>query len=191
MNRNNWAAQFDEETRWEIYRETTKLPDWLAAVRWLEEKHGVCIGKSAYYSFCAAMRQEEAEERIARLRARCTEAEGITKGAKISNADMAEALKCLAIDCALEGDSAQSMRYATAATALMDREQKGKELELKEARQKTAEESLKLAREKFEFDAAKAAMAKAAEIKTISADAELAEDEKIARVREALFGVRS
>lgn len=62
---------------------------------------------------------------------------------------------------------------------------------LKAAAQQTKDEQLKLAREKFEFDAAKAAMAKAAEIKSISADDSLAADEKIARVRAALFGVET
>ena len=62
---------------------------------------------------------------------------------------------------------------------------------LKAAAQQTKDEQLRLAREKFEFDAAKTAMAKAAEIKSISADDTLAADEKIARVRAALFGVDS
>lgn len=62
---------------------------------------------------------------------------------------------------------------------------------LKAAAQETKDAQLKLAREKFEFDAAKAAMAKAAEIKSISADDSLAADEKIARVRAVLFGVET
>jgi len=52
----------------------------------------------------------------------------------------------------------------------------------------TKDEQLRLAREKFEYDAAKKAMELAAEIKTVAADDALDDDEKIQKVREALFG---
>ena len=81
--------------------------------------------------------------------------------------------------------------FASAAAMFRTTDQRERELKLKAAAQQTKDEQLKLAREKFEFDAAKAAMAKAAEIKSISADDSLAADEKIARVRAALFGVET
>lgn len=61
-------------------------------------------------------------------------------------------------------------------------------LRLTERAQQTKEDQLKLAREKFEFDAAKKAMELAAEIKDVAGDDSLDDDEKIAKVREALFG---
>lgn len=50
-------------------------------------------------------------------------------------------------------------------------------------------EQLRLARERFEWDAAKAAMAKLEELRSIKGRNDLDEDDKLDKVRAALFGV--
>jgi hypothetical protein len=49
-------------------------------------------------------------------------------------------------------------------------------------------QELTLARDKFEFDAAKACLAKLPQLKTISTNKELSEDQKLEQARLALFG---
>ena len=77
-----------------------------------------------------------------------------------------------------------STSFAQIIGSVLDRQK----LRLTERAQQTKEDQLRLAREKFEFDAAKKAMELAAEIKDVAGDDSLDDDEKIAKVREALFG---
>lgn len=209
-----WGEQLPEEKRWEIYN-LTKPPSpeevegrecsdgrspggqssrpWLRDFErdvkpYLERERIFVPGRTAWYRFLARMRKLERVKLVAEVEGSAETAKDIAR-VNIDFAKAAEAFKALAVDAAMSGDDQTAQTYARAAAAFRDQDLKSRELSLKEERQKTAEKQLALAREKFEFDAAKAAMAKAAEIKSISADDSLAADEKIAKVRAALFGV--
>ena len=145
--------------------------------------------RTAFYAWLTAMREEEHEHRMGQAAIAAAEAAALG-GRCTKDEALIQAFKALATDVALTtGDAKTASAFVNSAMAIKDRLQKEQELALKSAAQSTKDEQLKLAREKFEFDAAKAAMEKAAEIKTISADDALAADEKIAKVRAALFGV--
>jgi hypothetical protein len=72
--------------------------------------------------------------------------------------------------------------FVSAATALIDRMQKERDLELKAAAQETKDEQLKLAREKFEAAERRENAAKGA-----LADNRLTDADKIAKMKE-IFG---
>ena len=110
------------------------------------------------------------------------------KSAKIDNADLVEGLKNLGCNALSSGDleAGRDLLQDFRDTARLMLEQQANDL--KARAQATKEDQLKLAREKFEFDAAKRAMELAAEINTVAGDDSLDDDEKIQKVREALFG---
>ena len=186
----SWAAGLSEEQSWELYSKARRC-QWQEAAAWAVKEFGLEKGPSrtAFYAWMTAMREEEHEHRMGQ--AAIAAAEAAALGGKCTKDEaLIQAFKALATDVALTtGDARSASAFVNSAMAIKDRLQKEQELALKSAAQSTKDEQLKLAREKFEFDAAKAAMEKAAEIKTISADDALAADEKIAKVRAALFGV--
>lgn len=186
----SWAAGLSEEQSWELYSKARRC-QWQEAAAWAVKEFGLEKGPSrtAFYAWMTAMREEEHEHRMGQ--AAIAAAEAAALGGKCTKDEaLIQAFKALATDVALTtGDAKTASAFVNSAMAIKDRLQKEQELALKSAAQSTKDEQLKLAREKFEFDAAKAAMEKAAEIKTISADDALAADEKIAKVRAALFGV--
>ena len=186
----SWAAGLSEEQSWELYSKARRC-QWQEAAAWAVKEFGLEKGPSrtAFYAWMTAMREEEHEHRMGQ--AAIAAAEAAALGGKCTKDEaLIQAFKALATDVALTtGDAKSASAFVNSAMAIKDRLQKEQELALKSAAQSTKDEQLKLAREKFEFDAAKAAMEKAAEIKTISADDALAADEKIAKVRAALFGV--
>jgi len=110
------------------------------------------------------------------------------KSAKIDNATLIEGLKNLGCNALSVGDQETGLDLLKdfRDTARLMLEQQANDL--KARAQDTKDEQLKLAREKFEYDAAKKAMELAAEIKNVSADDALDDDEKIQKVRKALFG---
>ena len=75
------------------------------------------------------------------------------------------------------------MAFVSAATALIDRMQKERDLELKAAAQETKDEQLKLAREKFEAAERRENAAKAA-----VTDNRLSDTERMARLKE-IYGL--
>ena len=186
----SWAAGLSEEQSWELYSKARRC-QWQEAAAWAVKEFGLEKGPSrtAFYAWMTAMREEEHEHRMGQ--AAIAAAEAAALGGKCTKDEaLIQAFKALATDVALTtGDAKSASAFVNSAMAIKDRLQKEQELALKSAAQSTKDEQLKLAREKFEFDAAKAAMEKAAEIKSISADDALAADEKIAKVRAALFGV--
>ena len=204
VNNNAWGEDLPEETRRQIYAYTKPPTDeereggrpWLHDFfedvwPWLSLQGIVEPSKSAWYRFIKRMRVAEAEERRISVEAAKEIAEGV-RHVRVDARLVADYLTSRALDAATDQrpESQQSAAILAAAAAKFHASAIAEEkLKLDAARQKTKDAQLKLAREKFEFDAAKAAMAKAAEIKSISADDALTADEKIARVREALFGV--
>lgn len=186
----SWAAGLSEEQSWALYSKARRC-QWQEAAAWAVKEFGLEKGPSrtAFYAWMTAMREDEHEHRMGQAAIAAAEAAALG-GRCTKDEALIQAFKALATDVALTtGDAKTASAFVNSAMAIKDRLQKEQELALKSAAQSTKDEQLKLAREKFEFDAAKAAMEKAAEIKTISADDALAADEKIAKVRAALFGV--
>ena len=186
----SWAAGLSEEQSWALYSKARRC-QWQEAAAWAVKEFGLEKGPSrtAFYAWLTAMREEEHEHRMGQAAIAAAEAAALG-GRCTKDEALIQAFKALATDVALTtGDAKTASAFVNSAMAIKDRLQKEQELALKSAAQSTKDEQLKLAREKFEFDAAKAAMEKAAEIKTISADDALTADEKIAKVRAALFGV--
>lgn len=186
----SWAAGLSEEQSWALYSKARRC-QWQEAAAWAVKEFGLEKGPSrtAFYAWLTAMREDEHEHRMGQAAIAAAEAAALG-GRCTKDEALIQAFKALATDVALTtGDAKTASAFVNSAMAIKDRLQKEQELALKSAAQSTKDEQLKLAREKFEFDAAKAAMEKAAEIKTISADDALAADEKIAKVRAALFGV--
>lgn len=186
----SWAAGLSEEQSWALYSKARRC-QWQEAAAWAVKEFGLEKGPSrtAFYAWLTAMREEEHEHRMGQAAIAAAEAAALG-GRCTKDESLIQAFKALATDVALTtGDAKTASAFVNSAMAIKDRLQKEQELALKSAAQSTKDEQLKLAREKFEFDAAKKAMEKAAEIKTISADDALAADEKIAKVRAALFGV--
>lgn len=186
----SWYATLSEEQLWQLYS-VAKRCQWFETVAHAQKEFGLeaKVSRSAYYRWLDWMRGEESERRLAQARIAALEAGELAKTMGLKDETAIKAYKSLAAEFALKSDSKTANRFMQMAMALRDRQLRSREVELKDAAQTTKDEQLKLAREKFEFDAAKAAMEKAAEIKTISADDALAADEKIAKVRAALFGV--
>lgn len=186
----SWYATLSEEQLWQLYS-VAKRCQWFETVAHAQKEFGLeaKVSRSAYYRWLDWMRGEESERRLAQARIAALEAGELAKTMGLKDETAIKAYKSLAAEFALKSDSKTANRFMQMAMALRDRQLRSREVELKDAAQSTKDEQLKLAREKFEFDAAKAAMEKAAEIKTISADDALAADEKIAKVRAALFGV--
>ena len=186
----SWAAGLSEEQSWALYSKARRC-EWQEAAAWAVKEFGLEKGPSrtAFYAWLTAMREDEHEHRMGQAAIAAAEAAALG-GRCTKDEALIQAFKALATDVALTtGDAKTASAFVNSAMAIKDRLQKEQELALKSAAQSTKDEQLKLAREKFEFDAAKKAMEKAAEIKTISADDALAADEKIAKVRAALFGV--
>ena len=186
----SWAAGLSEEQSWALYSRARRC-QWQEAAAWAVKEFGLEKGPSrtAFYAWLTAMREDEHEHRMGQAAIAAAEAAALG-GRCTKDEALIQAFKALATDVALTtGDAKTASAFVNSAMAIKDRLQKEQELALKSAAQSTKDEQLKLAREKFEFDAAKKAMEKAAEIKTISADDALAADEKIAKVRAALFGV--
>lgn len=186
----SWYATLSEEQLWQLYS-VAKRCQWFETVAHAQKEFGldVKVSRSAYYRWLDWMRGEESERRLAQARIAALEVGDLAKTFGLKDETAIAAYKSLAAEFALKSDAKTAKRFMAMAMALRDRQLRSREVDLKDAAQSTKDEQLKLAREKFEFDAAKAAMEKAAEIKTISADDALAADEKIAKVRAALFGV--
>ncbi len=196
-----WEAALDEGTQRELYRLTKPrteeeckegrpyLRDFERDVLpYLSLRGIVAPGRSSWYRFLGRMREEEAAQTVISVETSKRIARGI-QAASVDAALAADMLTGLAVDAAARHNEEAMKILASAAAMFASSAQRDRELKLKADKSRRDDEALKLAREKFEFDAAKTAMAKAAEIKSISADDSLAADEKIAKVRAALFGV--
>lgn len=190
LRTDSWAAGLSEDQQWQIYYKSRALK-WNEAAAWAVKEFGLDRqpSRTGFYEWAAHMREEESAHRLGQAATAAAEAAALAKTQAKDDA-LIGAYKAMAAELALRtGSAKEAQRFVEMAMSLRDRDQKERELKLKTAAQETKDAQLKLAREKFEFDAAKQAMEKAAEIKSISADDSLAADEKIAKVRAALFGV--
>lgn len=191
LRTDSWAAGLTEEQSWQLYYKSRALR-WNEAADWAVKEFGVdAPSRTAFYAWLGHMRADESAHRLEQAATAAAEAAALAKTQTSDEAQIA-AYKAMATELALRtGSAKEAEKFINMAGALADKRLKAAELKLKARAQETKDEQLKLAREKFEFDAAKAAMDKAAEIKSISADDALAADEKIAKVRAALFGVET
>lgn len=144
-----WGENLSEALKWELYKlgDYEEACDRLAALKLSGELEVEPPSRAGWYRFLCRLR---AEENIGRLLGGVAEAEETAAKAQISNATLANALKALAADRVFSGDDKAGVAFVSAATALIDRIQKERDLELKAAAQETKDERLKLAREKFE-----------------------------------------
>ena len=144
-----WGEDLSEALKWELY----KLADYeagcdrLAELKLSGELDIEPPSRAGWYRFLTRRR---AEENIGRIQGGVAEAENIAATSHISDATLVNALKALAADRVTSGDDKAGVAFVSAATALIDRMQKERDLELKAAAQETKDEQLKLAREKFE-----------------------------------------
>lgn len=143
-----WGEDLSEALKWELY----KLADYeagcdrLAQLKLSGELDIEPPSRAGWYRFLTRRR---AEENIGRIQGGVAEAENIAATSHISDATLVNALKALAADRVTSGDDKAGVAFVAAATALIDRMQKERDLELKAAAQETKDEQLKLAREKF------------------------------------------
>lgn len=184
----SWAASLSEEQGWTLYYKALRCP-WQEAAAWAAREFGLgrAPSRTGFYAWLSQMREAEHEHRMHEAAAAAAEAAALGRKSTKDEA-IVQALKALATEAALQSDAKTASSLIQSAMAIKDRLQKEEDLGLKARAQRTREADLALAREKFEFDAAKRAMEEAAKIKAVAADDSLDDDEKIAKVREALFG---
>ena len=199
-----WGEDLPESTRREIFALTKPPTDeereagraWLRdydsdVLPWLSLQGYAAPSRAAWYRFLGRMREEDASRTIIGVETAKRIAQGVAK-ADVDPRLAADMMTALSVDEAAkppeERNEKAMQMFASAAALFTASAQRAAELELKDRAQKTKDETLRLAREKFEYDAAKKAMELAAEIKTVAADDALDDDEKIRKVREALFG---
>lgn len=185
----SWAAGLTEEQSWTLYYKAMRC-QWQEAAAWAVKEFELerMPSRTGFYEWLKTMRASEHEHRMGQAAIAAAEAAALGKNVT-KDESLIAALKTLATEAALNTDAKTASALIQSAMAIKDRLQKAEDLDLKAKAQATKDDQLKLAREKFEFDAAKKAMEFAAEIKGIAADDALDDDEKIQKVREALFGV--
>ena len=196
----SWAALLSPEQQWALFNYHYEVVHgkWELSCAWAEKEFELSRrpSRAGFYTWLEQMNKleeihNEEIRTIADERAKSAAAQ-LTVGSET----MRQALTAKMMDLILvSGDLKAADIVKNIFTALSQEDTaakalqlKGREVELKQQAQETRDEQLKLAREKFEFDAAKKAMELASEIKSVAADDSLDDDEKIQKVREALFG---
>jgi len=190
IRQDSWAAGLEEDQLWALFYKARKC-HWEAAANWAvrEFKLKKCPSRSSFYAWKAQMQAEEHAHVMAQAILAQAEAKSIAENFKITDEDSVKALMSAATNATILSDNPK-LAGDLIETAMMVKDRQLREIELaqKKEEQKVKEEYLKLSREKFEFSAAREAMKHAEEIKEITSNDELDADEKIARVRKALFG---
>ena len=147
-----WYADLSESQQWQLYAISRRTRNWAEVVQAARDNFQLAgeVSRSGFYRWRDKMRQLDAEQRRLAVVAAQAEAASLAREHGISDEAAINALKALAIDAAMSDNSSEALKWANAAMAIKDRQQKDAELKLKSARQKTADEQLRLAREKFE-----------------------------------------
>ena len=178
-----WGEDLSEALKWELY----KLADYeagcdrLAQLKLSGELDIEPPSRAGWYRFLTRRR---AKENIGRIQGGVAEAENIAATSHISDATLVNALKALAADRVTSGDDKAGVAFVAAATALIDRMQKERDLELKAAAQETKDEQLKLAREKF-----KAAERRLNAVQGAVDAPQLTDAERVAKIK-SIFGMK-
>ena len=200
VRRDSWAGELLPDEAAEVFEAWRKYKGgWEKFAEWIVSTypHARKPSRTALYAWASTDPQHPGAGfqnwktvRSARIRAAGEQmAEWARNLGDIADDTVAAGFKALGCDAMSLGDKKAGREMMETWGKVTDRLLKRQELKLRARAQETKDEQLKLAREKFEFDAAKAAMEQAAKIKGIAADDSLGADEKIARVRAALFGV--
>ena len=169
-----WYAPLSEAERWAVYEKALALP-WHAVAEWVEKRHGIAVGRSAFYRFVDWMRPQLSAHRLEQAVLAREEAKGLAEAAGAKK-EIADAFVAMGSEIALRTNSAEAAtEWIKMAAQLMAAAQKDREIELRA-------EAQRLDREKFEAaqrreDAAKAALG----------DTKLTDEDKIARMKE-IFG---
>jgi len=186
----SWAATLTEEQAWELFYKSRRC-DWQVAAKWAKKEYKLASmpSRSAFYAWKKQMQEEEHTHKIAQALIAQQEAKSIAANYNITDEDSVKALMSAATNASILSDNPK-LAYGLIETAMMVKDRQLKEIELKQKKeeQKVREEYLKLSREKFEFSAAREAMKHVEDIREITKNEKLDADEKIAKVREALFG---
>jgi len=186
----SWAAKLSEEQAWELFYKSRRC-DWQVAAKWAVKqfKMSAMPSRSAFYAWKKQMQEDEHSHKIAQALIAQQEAKSLAENYNITDEDSVKALMSAATNASIISDDPK-LAYGLIETAMMVKDRQLKEIELRQKKeeQKVREEYLKLSREKFEFSAAREAMKHVEQIREIAKNDKLDADEKIAKVREALFG---
>ena len=189
----SWAAKLSEEQAWELFYKSRRC-DWQVAAKWAVKqfKMGAMPSRSAFYAWKKQMQEDEHSHKIAQALIAQQEAKSLAENYNITDEDSVKALMSAATNASIISDDPK-LAYGLIETAMMVKDRQLKEIELRQKKeeQKVREEYLKLSREKFEFSAAREAMKHVEQIREIAKNDKLDADEKIAKVREALFGTEA
>jgi|GEM_PF-4570276 len=190
IRQDSWAASLSEEQLWELFYKSRKC-HWDVCASWAKREYNLdkVPSRTSFYAWRKAMQEEEHAHVMAQAILAQQEARSIAENYKITDEDSVKALMAAATNATILSDNPR-LAGDLIETAMMIKDRALKEIELtqKKEEQRVKEEYLKLSREKFEFSAARAAMKYVEEIREISKNDGLDADEKIRRVREALFG---
>lgn len=171
-----WDATLTEAQRWQVY-DRMRTAQWYDVAAWAAEEFGLATqpSRSGLYRFASRMRGAESAHRIERALAARDEA-GALVAARTDDAATVAAYKVLAQDLALSGDAENAIKLTRMALDIAAQQTKAQEIELKAAQ-------LKLAQDKF-----KAAEARLGEIRDVTEDLKLSDEERTARIKE-IFGL--
>ncbi len=186
----SWAAKLTEEQAWDLFYKSRRC-DWQIAARWAQREFKLqsMPSRSAFYAWKKQMQEEEHAHKIAQALIAQQEARSIAQNYEVSDEESVKALMSAATNATIIADDPK-LASTLIETAMMVKDRQLKEIELRQKKeeQRVKEEYLKLSREKFEFSAAREAMKHVEKIREIAKSDKLDADEKIAKVREALFG---
>jgi len=186
----SWAAKLTEEQAWDLFYKSRRC-DWQIAARWAQKEFKLqsMPSRSAFYAWKKQMQEEEHAHKIAQALIAQQEARSIAQNYEVSDEESVKALMSAATNATIIADDPK-LASTLIETAMMVKDRQLKEIELRQKKeeQRVKEEYLKLSREKFEFSAAREAMKHVEKIREIAKSDKLDADEKIAKVREALFG---
>lgn len=189
----SWAGKLSEDEQCLIFERWMRsgekwenIADW--AVEEFEGKIDRKPSRSSLYEWRDRFRPIFNRHESAKVRHAGELVAEYANANEVTDEQYIAALKAIGSKAMVAKDAKTMAQCIRSAMEIEDRLMRAEELELKGKAQATKEADLALAREKFEFDAAKRAMDEAAKIKTVAADDSLDDDEKIAKVREVLFG---
>ena len=149
-----WYAPLSEAERWAVYEKALALP-WHAVAEWVEKRHGIAVGRSAFYRFLDWMRQQLSAHRLEQAVLAREEARSLAEAAGAKK-EIADAFVAMGSEIALRTGSAEAAGdWIKMASQLLAAAQKDREIELRA-------EAQRLDREKFE--AAEKRLAQMAEL---------------------------
>jgi type I site-specific restriction endonuclease len=71
--RDAWYACLSDKDMWEAFDACKQQPSWQQAVAWVSEKHGIKLGKSAFYAWLDWCRDNQAQHTLKNANAAASE----------------------------------------------------------------------------------------------------------------------